>query len=100
MTLEIAFAYAVILVALVAMAREWLPADLILLTAMGVLIAGGVEGLEEALVGFAEPTLLALGALFVVASGPYASWGWPLSRSMEGPAGAGQPPAISAAVRR
>jgi len=69
MTPDILLTYAVIVAALVAMAREWLPADLVLLSAMGVLIAGGVVELEEALVGFAEPTLLALGSLFVMAAG-------------------------------
>ena len=69
MTLSIALTYGIILVALWAMAREWMPADLTLMAALGVLIAAGVVDLEDALQGFADPTLLALGALFVVASG-------------------------------
>jgi di/tricarboxylate transporter len=69
MTLSIALTYGIILVALWAMAREWMPADLTLMAALGVLIAAGVVELEDALQGFADPTLLALGALFVVAGG-------------------------------
>lgn len=69
MTWEIGLTYLVILVALVAMAREWLPPDLILIAALGFLIAARVVDLEEALQGFADPTLLALAALFVVAAG-------------------------------
>lgn len=69
MTLEILLTYLVIALALLAMAREWLAPDLVLVAALGVLIAAGVVELESALRGFAEPTLLALGSLFVVAAG-------------------------------
>lgn len=69
MSPEIAFTYLVVLAALFAMAKEWMPADLVLMVALGVLVAAGVVELDEALRGFADPTLLALAALFVVATG-------------------------------
>lgn len=69
MTFDIALTYLVILLALLAMSREWLPPDLTLMAALGFLVAAGVVDLERALLGFADPTILALGSLYVVATG-------------------------------
>ncbi|MDX1577136.1 MAG: SLC13 family permease, partial [Gemmatimonadota bacterium] len=60
---------AVLFLALVALVRELLAPDVILLAGLGILVAGGVIELEAALGGFANPTLLAIGSLFVVAEG-------------------------------
>ncbi|HSR41479.1 MAG TPA: SLC13 family permease, partial [Longimicrobiales bacterium] len=60
---------AVVVVTVVLLAREWMAPDILLLAALGIVTAGGVLDLEQALSGFADPTLLAIGALFVVASG-------------------------------
>jgi len=54
---------------LVLLVREVLSPDVLLMGALGFLMAVGIVPLREGLSGFAEPTLLALGSLFVVAAG-------------------------------
>lgn len=51
---------------LAGMVREHLAPDILMLGAVGALTAAGVIDVEAALSGFANPTLPALGALFVV----------------------------------
>jgi len=67
--MEIAVILATILVVLVLLVLEVLSPDVLLLGALGFLMAVGIVPLREGLSGFAEPTLLALGSLFVVAAG-------------------------------
>ena len=69
MPVEAAWTLVVILACLVGMAREYLSPDIVLLGALGLLILTGVVDLDLALAGFANPTLLAIGSLFVVAAG-------------------------------
>lgn len=69
MSLAAAFTLGVVLVTLLLLAMEWLAPDLVLMAALGVVTAGGVLSPEEALQGFADPTVLAIGSLFVVAAG-------------------------------
>lgn len=59
----------VVLVALVAMMREVASPDIVLLTAVLALMLGGVLGPADALAGFANPGMLTIAALFVVAAG-------------------------------
>ena len=69
MTLEIGLTLGVILLALVLLVVEFLSPDIVLLAALGAMVTLGILPVEDALAGFAEPTLLAIGSLFVVASG-------------------------------
>ncbi len=69
MTLEAGLTLGAIVVALVVLAFELLSADLTLMGALAFLIVARVVELEPALAGFANPTLLALGSLFVIAEG-------------------------------
>lgn len=59
----------VIALAVVGMVREYLSPDFLLLGALGVLVAVGVLDLQAALDGFANPTLVTIGGLFVIAAG-------------------------------
>lgn len=59
---------AVLVFAFVSMAREWLSADATLMAALAVLVAAQVLPLDEALNGFANPTLVALGSLYIIAA--------------------------------
>jgi di/tricarboxylate transporter len=52
----------------VALAREWLSADSILMIGLGVVTAAGIIDLQVALDGFANTTLVALGSLFIIAA--------------------------------
>ena len=60
---------AVIVAVVVMMTVELLSPDILLLTALGLLVAAGVLELDLALDGFANPTLLTIGSLFVIAAG-------------------------------
>jgi di/tricarboxylate transporter len=63
------FTLAVVLLALVAMAREIAGPDLIMMGALFALAGVGVLTPEETFRGFANPALAAIGALFVVSAG-------------------------------
>jgi len=63
------FTLAVVLLALVAMAREIAGPDLIMMAALFALAGAGVLTAEETFLGFANPALAAIGALFVVSAG-------------------------------
>ena len=69
MTVDIGITLGVITLAVILLALELLSPDVLLLGALGILLALGVVPLEEGLAGFSEPTILAIGSLFVVASG-------------------------------
>lgn len=59
---------AVLFLAFLALAIDlWTP-DAVLLTALVIITAGGVLSLEQALQGFGNPTLMALGSLYIIAS--------------------------------
>lgn len=61
------FTIAVVLVCFVVMVGEWLRTDIVLVAGLAALTAAGIIDVPTALDGFASTTLLALGALFVVA---------------------------------
>jgi di/tricarboxylate transporter len=63
------FTLAVVLLALVAMMRELAGPDLIMMAALFALTATGILTAEETFLGFANPALAAIGALFVVSAG-------------------------------
>jgi di/tricarboxylate transporter len=63
------FTLAVVLLALVAMMREFAGPDLIMMAALFALAAVGILTPEETFLGFANPALAAIGALFVVSAG-------------------------------
>ncbi len=69
MSIEAAWTLLIIAIALAALVREYMSPDLVTLGALGVLVVTGVVDLESALMGFANPTLLAIASLFVVAAG-------------------------------
>lgn len=60
--------FAVLLLAFVALASDLWSPDAVLLTALAIVVAAGIIGLEEALLGFGNTALLALGSLYVVAA--------------------------------
>ena len=51
----------------VALIREWFDADVIMLTALVLMITGGIVDVEEAVSGFANEGMLTVGLLYVVA---------------------------------
>ena len=63
------FTLAVVLLALVAMMREFAGPDLIMMAALFTIAAAGILTPEETFLGFANPALAAVGALFVVSAG-------------------------------
>ncbi len=69
MTFEIAFAFAIAAAAIIAFASGRLPPDLV---GIGVLLAtvfGGLISHESALMGFANPAIFTIGAIFVISAG-------------------------------
>ncbi len=68
MTFDVALTLGTLVLVLVGLALEWTSADVLLMGALAVVVVGGVLPVEEALEGFANTTLLALGALYVVAA--------------------------------
>jgi di/tricarboxylate transporter len=69
MSADAAITLAVVLITVIALVREMYTPDLAMLGALTVLTLLGVISVEEALVGFANPALFAIAALFVVAAG-------------------------------
>ncbi len=69
MTLAAGLTLAVVVASLWAMMREVASPDLVLLSAVVALMLGGVLTPSEALAGFANPGMLTIAALFVVAAG-------------------------------
>lgn len=53
----------------VGLVRSWARTDLVLLGSLGLLLIAGVLTPEAAFAGFANPAVIAIGALFVVAAG-------------------------------
>jgi len=60
---------AVIGLAVLALAREWLRPELVMLSAMAALLATGVLGPDEAFAGLSNSAVLAVASLYVVAAG-------------------------------
>lgn len=58
---------AVVVGVILALLFEWLSVDATLITALTVVVIAGVIDLETAIRGFANPTLVALGSLYIVA---------------------------------
>lgn len=69
MTFDAVFTLLVLVVTTVLLLRETLTPDSLLFVALALLLAAGVIDLEQALRGFASPTLLAIGSMYVVAAG-------------------------------
>ena len=63
------YTLAVLVVMVVALVRSWARTDLVLLGSLGLLLLAGVLTPEAAFAGFANPAVVAIGALFVVAAG-------------------------------
>ncbi|MEM6325572.1 MAG: SLC13 family permease [Bacteroidota bacterium] len=59
----------VLVLMVVALVRSWARTDLVLLGSLGLLLIAGVLTPEVAFAGFANPAVIAIGALFVVAAG-------------------------------
>jgi len=69
MTWEGWFTLGVVLLALVAMIREFAAPDLVMMAALFTITAAGILTPEETFRGFSNPALAAIGALFVVSAG-------------------------------
>lgn len=63
------FTLAVAVALVVGLVRDLVRADLLVLGTLGVLLLGGVVTPEAAFAGFANPSVVTIGALFVVAAG-------------------------------
>ncbi|MFQ5418501.1 MAG: SLC13 family permease, partial [Myxococcota bacterium] len=63
------FTIAVVLLALAAMMREVAAPDIVMMAALSAIAAAGILTPEETFLGFANPALAAIGALFVVSAG-------------------------------
>ncbi|MCS6927580.1 MAG: SLC13 family permease, partial [Candidatus Binatia bacterium] len=61
------FTIGVVVCGIVALLRDLLAPDLIFLAMLAILLAGGILSPQEAFEGFANPEVIAIGALFVVA---------------------------------
>ncbi|MEL6615181.1 MAG: SLC13 family permease, partial [Bacteroidota bacterium] len=59
----------VLILMVVGLVRSWARTDLVLLGSLGLLLIAGVLTPEAAFAGFANPAVIAIGALFVVAAG-------------------------------
>lgn len=90
--------YTVVVIAflLASLIREWIAPDVSMLTAVVALTLGGVIGPADAFGGFADPALLTVAALFVVAAGLRNSQ----ALSFAYPLMAARSPSIPAAVGR
>lgn len=60
--------FTVLLLAFIALAIDLWSPDAVLLTALAIVTVGGVIDLEQAFLGFGNPTLLALGSLYIMAA--------------------------------
>ena len=69
MTLEILALIGIILFALVAFVREWLPMDAVSLTCLGLLLLFGLVTPEEAIAGFSNPAVITVMMMFVLSAG-------------------------------
>ena len=69
MTPEIALVLALCVASVVLFATEWLPYDLVALLLLLVLGLSGVLTPSEAIAGFANPAVVTVGALFILAAG-------------------------------
>lgn len=69
MSFDVVLTVGVLSVALLLLVSDILSADAVLMGSLVVVVLGGVVDLERALRGFGNPTLLALGSLYVVAAG-------------------------------
>ncbi len=67
MTLEILVVLALLAVAMAFFTFEWLPIEVVTLSALVVLIVSGVLSPEEAFAGFANEIIIVLGSVFVLA---------------------------------
>lgn len=68
MTLGAALTLAVLAVVTMLMAAEWVGADVAMFSGLAALVVAGVVQPDEAVRGFANPALVTIGVLFVVAS--------------------------------
>lgn len=69
MNLEILVLVGIILFALVAFVREWLPMDVVSLTSLGLLLLFGLVTPEEAISGFSNPAVITVMMMFILSAG-------------------------------
>jgi len=69
MNLEILALIGIILFALVAFVREWLPMDAVSLTCLGLLLLFGLVTPEEAIAGFSNPAVITVMMMFILSAG-------------------------------
>lgn len=58
----------ILLLVVIAMVREWAPPDILMLSGLIILVAAGILPVGSAFAGFADPNLLAIAALLIVAA--------------------------------
>ena len=68
MTPDLVFTVAVLLMVLAALASNRVPADVTMMAALTLVLLAGIISPSEALKGFANPGLMTIGALYVVAA--------------------------------
>lgn len=68
MTWEGYLVLALVVVIILTLVFEWLSVDATLMSGLALVVVTGIIDLEEAIRGFANPTLLALGSLYIVAA--------------------------------
>ncbi|MSR60325.1 MAG: SLC13 family permease [Planctomycetaceae bacterium] len=69
MTFELVATLIVLALILVGLMQESIGAEMVMLSGLTVLVALGVIDIDDALVGFANPSVIIIGALFVVGTG-------------------------------
>ena len=69
MNTEILVLLGIILFALAAFVREWLPMDVVSLTCLGLLLLFGLVTPEEAISGFSNPAVITVMMMFVLSAG-------------------------------
>jgi di/tricarboxylate transporter len=68
MNLEILVLVGIILFALMAFVREWLPMDVVSLTCLGLLLLFGLVTPEEAISGFSNPAVITVMMMFILSA--------------------------------
>lgn len=69
MSPEIVVVFALLFVAVVLFATEWLPVDLVALVVMSALLVSGIVTPAEGVAGFGNPATVTVGAMFILSAG-------------------------------
>ena len=67
-TLHLIIVFALVVLVFVAFLREWLPPDLVALSALGLLLVTGILGADETLKVFSNSAPIVIGCMFVLSA--------------------------------